>query len=372
MSAAIIYHEELKEYDFGPDHPFRGSRYGIFMRFLRENLAEDDNYRVLGSGTATEDDLLLICDRAYIEFTREFYRAAHEGKSYDGQFHKFQSLDNSPIGRPGRVEEAARMVVGQAKEACRLVQDGEYKKVISIGGGLHHAKRFYGEGFCLYNDVAFCAEYLMREHGLDRIVILDTDAHAGNGTCEYFYQDPRVLFIDVHQDPRTIYPHTGYINQTGTGKGKGFTVNIPMPVRSGYDAYEMVFDSLVGPIVREFNPQLIIRNGGSDPHFDDGLTDLGLPLEGFRMIGEKVRDISEVCDGKQIDLICSGYNEHVLPYAWMALITGLADFDYRVDEPDPIPPQYRADLAFGLTESSTEKIIEEVRRTLKSYWSCLR
>jgi len=145
MAIGILYQEKLKEYDFGPGHPFRGDRYELFPRFLKENLAEDDNYRILESKPATDQDLLLICGKDYVDFTREYYKAANLGLIYPGQFSRFHSGDNMPIGRPGKLEEAARVVVGQAKKACNLVQEGRFKKVVSIGGGLHHAKPSYGE-----------------------------------------------------------------------------------------------------------------------------------------------------------------------------------------------------------------------------------
>jgi acetoin utilization protein AcuC len=368
LALGILYQGALKEYDFGPGHPFRGDRYEMFLQYLKDNLAEDDNYRILISNPATDDDLLLICGREYIEFTKEYYKAANLGLSYPGQFFRFHSGDNLPIGRPGKLEEAARLVIGQAKMACDLIQGGKFKKVVSVGGGLHHAKPSYGEGFCLYNDVAFCALYLIEKYGLERILVLDTDAHAGNGTAEYFYEDSRVLFIDLHQNPRTLYPGTGFVHQIGSGKGKGFTVNIPMPVNAGYDAYQMVLESIVQPMNQEFRPQIIIRNGGSDPHFNDGLTNLGLSVKGFRMIGERVREMASGCDDKVIDLIASGYNERVLPYAWLALISGLAAIELPIEEPEPIPPQFRDDLAFG----ETEMVLTEVRNNLKDYWTCLR
>lgn len=368
MAIGILYQEGLKEYDFGPGHPFRGSRAEVFLQFLRQNIPEDDNYRILKAAPAVEEDLLLICHRDYIEFTREYFKAANLGLSYPGPFYKYHSMDNMPVGRPGRLEEAARLVIGQAKAACDLVQKGTYKKVLSIGGGLHHAKPSFGEGFCLYNDVAFCGLYLMQEHGLERILILDTDAHAGNGTAEYFYEEPRVLFIDLHQNPRTLYPGTGFAHQVGAGRGKGFTVNVPMPVGSGYDSYKLVFDSIVEPLVQEFKPQVIIRNGGSDPHFSDQLTALGLPIRGFRMIGERVRQMAEICDGRVIDLIASGYNEKVLPYAWLALISGLAGFGLVVEEPEPVPQRYMSETALA----DTEKVIKEVKANLSDYWACLR
>jgi len=176
MPIAILYRDELREYDFGPGHPFRGERYVEFYQFLREHLPEDDNYRIIKADWASEEDLLLICQKEYIEVTEEYYRAAHLGLNYSGPIDRFQSGDNIPSGKPGKLEEAARLVIGQAKKACDLVQEGKFKKAVCLGGGLHHAKPDYGEGFCLYNDVAFCARYLLQRYELHRILILDTDA----------------------------------------------------------------------------------------------------------------------------------------------------------------------------------------------------
>jgi acetoin utilization protein AcuC len=370
MPVGILYQDSLKEYDFGPGHPFRGSRAPIFMEFLKKHVAEDENYRVLKAEAATEDDLLLICHKDYIDFTTEFFKSASLGLGHPQSelFFEYHSMDNMPIGRPGKLEEAARLVIGQAKMACDLVQAGTYNKVISIGGGLHHAKPSYGEGFCLYNDVAFCGRYLLKEYQLDRILILDTDAHAGNGTAEYFYEEPKVLFIDLHQDPRTIYPGTGFTHQIGSGEGKGFTVNVPMPVGAGDDSYKLVFDSIVQPLAFEFKPQIIVRNGGSDPHFDDQLTELGLTVKGFRMIGEKTREIATLCDGKVVDLITSGYNEKVLPSAWLALISGLAGFEPGIKESEPVPQRVISDTVLA----ETGRVIGDVKSSLKDYWTCLR
>jgi len=367
MAIAILYREELKEYDFGPGHPFRGDRYPIFSKFLAENLPEDDNYKLLSAEPATEEDLLLICSKDYIDFTQGYFKAANLGLSHPGRFSQYHSGDNLPIGKPGKLEEAARLMIGQAKMAADLIQTDKYEKVVCIGGNMHHAKPSYGEGFCLYNDNAFVAKYLMANYELKRILILDTDAHDGNGTCEYFYEDPRILFIDLHQDPRTLYPGTGFVHQVGRGEGRGYTINIPMPVYAGYDSYRLVFEQIVQPVTEEFKPQIVIRNGGSDPHFADGLTNLGLPLEGFQMIGENVREMAKICQGKEIDIIGSGYNREVLPYAWLALISGLAGFGIKIEEPVPVPQRFQADSSLG----STKQVIQEIKGYHKNYWKCL-
>ena len=127
---------------------------------------------------------------------------------------------------------------------------------------------------------------------------------------------------------------------------------------------KLVFESIVEPVTQEFKPQIIIRNGGSDPHFDDGLTNLGLPVKGFRMIGEKVREMAKICDDKVIDLIASGYNEKVLPYAWLALISGLAGFKLEIEEPEPIPQRFMSDTAFAETAEGHRGGQEQPQRLL--------
>ncbi len=374
MAITILYREDLKEYDFGVGHSFRGDRFEVFPQFLKQNLAENGNYRVVEADPATDEDMQLICQQEYLDFTQGYYRAANLGLTYPGDVSRYQSIDNQTKEQPGKTEEAARLVVGQAKVACDLIQDGTTKKAVSIGGGFHHAKPNYGEGFCIYNDVAFSARYLQNKYKLDRILILDTDAHAGNGTAEYFYDDPTVLLIDIHQDPRTVYPGTGFADQTGSGDGKGFTINIPLPVYSGQESYERVFEEIIQPVAEEFKPQIIIRNGGSDPHVSDGLTCLGLQVRGFRMIGERVRELARLCDDKEIDLICSGYNKEVLPYAWLAMVCGVSGIDNPLQQPESIDKLEKIPSWLGVDRFSIDiqAVINDVKHYLKDYWQCFR
>jgi len=366
IELAVLYRDELREYDFGPGHPFRGDRYQVFPEFLREKLTPSV-YQELKADWATDDDLSRICASEYIDYTRAFFRATSSGLYYNGDFYRFHSGDNRPAGTPGNVEKGARLIVGQAKLAVDLIQQETFSKVVSLGGGMHHAKESYGEGFCIYNDVAFTAKYLLEEYGHQRILILDTDAHAGNGTCAYFYEDPRVLFIDMHQDPMTLYPGTGFVHEIGANNGRGFTINVPLPPYAGYGSYEHVFDEIIQPVTEEFMPQIIIRNGGSDPHFDDGLTRLGLTVSGFKMIGDRVRQMSTICDGEVVDLIASGYNREVLPYAWLALVSGLGGIETTVEEPSAVPPRFQKDPSFD----DTKAVVREIKRNLASYWRSL-
>ena len=364
--ASIIFSDGLSEYDFGEGHPFRGNRYQIFRKFLIESFPGEGRYDLLETEPASDEELLKICSQEYIDFTRNFFNPEEPPHRITDSFSRFHSGDNVPREHHGRLEEAARLIIGQAKQACDLVSSDEYKKVISIGGGLHHAKPNYGEGFCIYNVVAFCGKYLSRQLGYSKILIIDTDAHTGNGTCEYFYNDPKVLFIDLHQDPSTLYPGTGFYYEIGTGSGKGYTVNLPMPPYSDLESYEYVFEKVVKPVVNEFEPQIIVRNGGSDPHYGDILTNLGLKLDGLHMLGRRITDLSHICGGKVIDLVASGYNMDVLPYGWLALIEGLLGYELSVEEPSADIPFIHRDNVLN----NTIKMVNQVRENLKPYWKC--
>jgi len=364
MKIGIVYSEKLKSYDFGPGHPFRGDRFVNFMEHFRRVLAPTGRFEVLlNDEPATDEDLLLWHEMDYIHAVKK--SSAGQPPSDISRYLSGDNVNpwtrNLPIG----IEEAARVVVKNSMLACDLVEAGKFEKAVSIGGGLHHARPRYGEGFCIYNDVVIAGKHLINKFKTERILILDTDAHAGNGTCEAFYADPRVLFIDIHQ--KHIYPGTGYEDDVGDGQGKGFTANIPLPAFSGDEAYKLVFEEIILPLTKEFAPQFIIRNGGSDPHPSDEITQLGLTLEGFRYIGRMVREMAEVCGGKEVDLLCSGYKPEVLSQAWSALISGLASIEVELQEPLPLRIRKK-----NAAMENVRKTVARVRRNLRPYWKCIR
>ncbi len=347
VKTAIIYDEQMKAYDFGPGHPFRSDRYENFMKLFLEKIGEDADFKVIKPHYATDEDLLLVHDKQFVERIKR-----SESRDVDTPLH------------PG-MDKAAKLIVGASMLAGELVEEGKFNVAVGVGGGMHHAKANHEAGFCIYNDVAVCAKNLITKYGLKRVLILDTDAHAGDGTAKIFYEDPHVLFIDLHQDPDTLYPGTGFANEIGEKEGKGYTVNIPLPAGASDGAYEYALDSLFKPLAEAFEPEIIIRNGGSDPHFADPLTNLGLTLEGFRMIGEKVGDVANnVCEGKVVDLPGSGYDPIVLPYGWLSILCGLTRIDMKLKEPVSFPKWLRKD--FGLKE--TVKVVERVKSNLEPYW----
>ena len=349
MESVLVYGDELKGYDFGPGHPFRGDRFSAFIHLFREKM-QPGKFKILEPRHATDGELLLVHDEEYI--TR-LIEGCKRYARYD---------PDTPL-HPN-LESAARLIVGGSIMACEAAVEGG-GSAFSIGGGLHHARRNREAGFCLYNDVAVSALKLIEERKLKRVLILDTDVHAGDGTAEIFYKDPRVLLIDIHQDPSTLYPGRGFIDEVGEGEGEGFTVNIPLPPGASDEAYRLALDELFQPLAEEFKPELIIRNGGSDPHFADMLANMMLTLEGFKLIGEKTRIIAEkICQGRLASLIGSGYNRKVLPYAWLALISGAAGIEVDLKEPIPKPNE---EVHLNRLDE-TLKVVEKVKKEIKKYW----
>ncbi|MCM8791930.1 MAG: hypothetical protein NC826_02115 [Candidatus Omnitrophica bacterium] len=366
MEAALVYDQKLKNYGFGKGHPLTTERFTLFFNFFQKKVVPFIKDVKIFSPLAVDDETLKLAHQP--EYIQKI-KLASQGVILN-DIYRYVSTDNlNPLTGyiPQGIDEASRIIVGASLLAGKLAAEKKAKKAISIGGGMHHAKLNYGEGFCFYNDVAILVKYLKKEYNLKRILLIDTDAHAGNGTSEFFYEDPQVLFIDIHQDPYTLYPGSGFIYEIGNDKGEGFNINLVLSPKASNKSYEYLFDEVIFPIANEFKPEFIVRYGGSDPHYLDYLAQLGLTLEGFYMIGKKINELASIfTEGRSVDLILSGYNLEVLPFAWSNLIAGLLDL--KIDLSDfkekncPSPDS-------GLKE--TKNMVNEIKRYLRKFWRCM-
>jgi len=355
LKVGVTYHEKFGQYDLGPGHPFRGDRFVNAMRFFEEQgLFSLPHVIVLKPNPATKEDLLRVHDESYVNL---IYRLAESSKPYD------METPVSPL-----ILEAVQLIVGGAVEAGRAVYEGRISRGVALGCGYHHAGRNYGGGFCLFNDIAVLVEYLREKHGLERVLILDYDVHFGNGTSDIYYSDPNVLFISLHQDPRTIYPGTGFIEQIGRGAGEGYNVNVPLPPGTGDQTYLYALKEIFVPLAEEFKPELIIANGGSDPHFADMLGNLGLTVNGFFTLSRTiVEEAEKICGGKLVLMPGSGYNPKVLPLCWYALVAGVAGFE-TIEVTDP----YAAPVEPSRNRGRVEDTLAKLKRFLSKYWRCFR
>jgi acetoin utilization protein AcuC len=340
--------------DFGPGHPFRGSRFTEFASLLKSEGVWD-KLDVRPATPASDDDLTLAHAPGYVSHVRDV-------ESYEGAL----SID-TPV--PRGMVDAVKLIVGGALAGARTLAEEDAELAMTFGG-FHHAGVANGEGFCVFNDVAVAVRALLNRHGKKRVLIVDTDAHQGNGTMDIFAEDPRVLFISIHQDPRTIYPGVGFANDIGNGEGRGYTINIPMPRFSGNAQWARALEEIFVPVCAEFKPEVIVRNGGSDPFYGDELTELGLDLDGLARVGAIVRTASDSGPEKLLDLMVSGYGDFV-PYGWLALFSGVTgmDVDYakygrRISK---VPRRVPEDTL----NRQTDAVIAEVKANLRDYWKSL-
>ena len=348
----MTFHEKYVQYDMGEGHPFRGDRFKNSMKFFEEHkLFQQPDLALVTPEPASKQDLLRVHDEKYVNL---IWRLAKENKPYDFE---------TPVS--AKILEAAMLIIGGSIECGKSVALGKAKRAISLGGGHHHAGRSYGGGFCLFNDVAVLIEYLRCQHKVERFLVLDYDVHFGNGTSDIYYQDPTVLYISLHQDPETLYPGTGFIAQAGEGSGKGYNINVPLPPGTGDDTYLYALNEVFVPVAEEFNPQIIIANGGSDAHFADMLGDLNLTAKGFFGIAHLIGETADrVCKGKLILVPGSGYNPQVLPSCWYALAAGAMGLKEIDVEEREQPPKEPAEC-----RKAVEKTVDEVKRSLRNHWA---
>jgi acetoin utilization protein AcuC len=345
----IVYDEGISEYDFGEDYSLRGDRFPRYLQLLRsEGILDRPDIELIRPGAASDDDLALVHTRDYIKRVNDIA----EARGY--------LSDDTPL-KPQLVK-AVRLIVGAALAAGEEVVEKRVKMAQGVGGGLHHAGRDYGEAWCVFNDVAICASALIERHSLDRVLIFDTDAHTGNGTMDIFYDDPKVLYLSIHQDPDTIYPNTGYITQIGRGEGKGYTVNVPLPKEADDACMGLVLERVFKPIANQFNPQVIIRNGGADPHYQDELADLGLTYKGLWSIGRAVSEASTHLGCGVVDLVCGGYNPGFEERGLYALLSGSIGKPLTYVEEGEQPTRDESVLEM------TKGVINRLSDVLAPYW----
>ena len=221
---------------------------------------------------------------------------------------------------------AAMWAVGGVLAAGDAVMSGEVRRAFcAVRPPGHHAASDRGMGFCIFNNVAALARHLQRKHGLGAILIVDWDVHHGNGTQEIFYEDDSVLFFSTHQWP--LYPGTGRRSETGAGRGRGFTINCPLPSGAGDREILAEFDQYLLPAAGKFKPQFVIISSGFDSRAEDPLGDLNVTDEGFAQLTRRVVAIAEEsAGGRVVSVLEGGYKPIGLGLAVEAHIRELGDY----------------------------------------------
>ncbi len=334
-----------------PHHPEHHARLEAVMTLLRES-GELDRLAELPFAPATASQLCAVHVDAYVELVKQL---SARGGAMLGP--------DTYINRASF--EAAAAAAGAALAATRAVLAGDVQRAFAlVRPPGHHAFADHGEGFCLFNNIALAAKYALgdapdnstraRPPVLERVMIVDWDVHHGNGTQSIFYQDPRVLFVSIHQLP--LYPLSGRVDEVGAGAGWGTTVNVPLPPGVGDDGYARVLDEIVVPLARRYRPQLLLMSAGFDAHWLDELAGMAVSLRGFARIVAALAELSdELCEGRLVATLEGGYDHDVLSYGVLNTLRVLRGEspDVALDPPGP----------FTDRPVSAEPIIRRVKAT---------
>ncbi|MEV5826090.1 acetoin utilization protein AcuC [Spirillospora sp. NPDC052242] len=318
----ILWDERLTSYDFGPGHPMNPVRVELTMRLARElGVLDRPNVRVVAPKPADDAVLRLVHEESYIASVR------HSGATGLPEPRHGLGTDDNPVFLG--MHDASALVTGASVAAAEAVWNGTAEHAANIAGGLHHALRGAASGFCVYNDPAVAIAWLL-EQGAERVAYVDVDVHHGDGVQIAFADDPRVLTISLHETPRTLFPGTGFPNETGAA---GTAVNVALPPGTGDALWLRAFDAVVPPLLRRFRPQVLVTQHGADAHTLDPLAHLTLSVDGQRTAAAALHRLAhETAGGRWIATGGGGYElVQVVPRTWTHLLAEAAG--------GPIPPE---------------------------------
>ena len=308
-SVAVVVSERLARYGFGDGHPFGPDRLAAFVReFGTRGL--DRRVRVLEPRNATDVELRAFHTAEYLELVRE--------RSASGT--GFLDAGDTPAFRG--VYEAAAGVVGATLSAVEAIMHGECRRAFVPIAGLHHAARDRAAGFCVFNDCGVAIELLKRA-GLKRIAYVDIDAHHGDGVFYAFEDDPAVIFADLHEDGRYLYPGTGMAEEIGKGAALGLKLNVPLPPGADDRTFAAVWPNVMAHL-EKFAPEFVILQCGADSLEGDPITHLRLTPQAHGRAARELAAFAERCGhGRVLALGGGGYNRHNLAQAWNAVVENL-------------------------------------------------
>ncbi|MES9818385.1 MAG: acetoin utilization protein AcuC [Candidatus Thiodiazotropha sp.] len=306
----VYFGETLGRYGFGDGHPFGPDRIQAFWKeTLKQGL--DKQVSIATPQLCSEQLLLPFHTQAYIN------RVKIQSESGHGY------LDAGDTPAFEGVYEAACTVVGSVLDGMQAILSGRYPKVFVPIAGLHHARRDSAAGFCVFNDAGVMIENLRLNHGIRRIAYIDIDAHHGDGVFYAFESDPDLIFADIHEDGRYLYPGTGAVEETGKGEGKGKKLNVPLPPLANDAHFHRVWPS-VEAFIRQGKPELIILQAGADSIRGDPITHMEFtPAAHEYAAGRLSKLADEFCNGRMIALGGGGYNRSNLALGWNGVVRAM-------------------------------------------------
>ena len=296
---AVIYSDQFLLHDTGKNHPENPDRLISVVENLIVNPLFKDSLIWPKFNPASLEQLQLIHSKNYIK------KVEHETSLLTNNSTTYLSTGDTVISKQS--DHVARLAVGAGIKGVDMIMSKEISSAFAlVRPPGHHATATRGMGFCIYNNVAIVARHLQQEYGLKKILIVDFDVHHGNGTQDIFYEDNSVFYFSVHQHP--FYPQSGRPSETGTGEGKGFTLNVDLPKGSGDKDLLSTFNNQLKSAMDKFKPEFVIVSAGFDAHEGDLLGQLNYTSSGYKQAALVLKDIAEqYALGRTLYMLEGGY-----------------------------------------------------------------
>lgn len=309
--AGFIYTPDFLNYQFSEDHPFNHKRVLLTKELLEEQstLTTED---LIMPRIAADEEIALFHDASYIEAVK---RAGNGDLKEDRAQEYGLGTEDTPIFP--NMHQASAQLVGGTLTAVDKILNGDYKKIVNIGGGLHHGFQRKASGFCIYNDCAIAIKYLREQEDL-KVLYVDTDAHHGDGVQSGFYDDPNVCTFSIHETGRYLFPGTGNVSERGIKSGHGYSFNLPIDAFTEDESFLELYETALRKIAAFFKPDIIVTQNGADSHCLDPLTHLCGTMKSFERIPAIASEIADTyCNGRWLAVGGGGYDMwRVVPRAW--------------------------------------------------------
>ena len=309
MKTGLITSDTYKNHDTGPGHPEQIARVAVIV----ENFERLNNKNILWKKPSIITDEIIkdTHNAEYVDFVKNSF--PNKG---------FSSLDGDTIISPGS-KNATIDAVGSIIAAIDGVENKDFKNAFCpVRPPGHHAEKNKAMGFCIYNNVAIGANYLIKKYNYKKVAIIDFDVHASNGTADIFYDNEKVLLISTHQYP--YYPGTGSEQEKGKFNN---ILNIPLPAGTSSEEYLNAFDRVLKKL-DEFKPEFILISAGFDAHKDDPLAQIKLETEDFYTITKRILETSnKFCNGKVVSILEGGYDLRALQDSTKRHVDALIEYN---------------------------------------------
>lgn len=324
----------------GSTHPESPLRL-VAVREALESYGVSRRWRRIEARSARREELELVHTPAMIDQLESASKRAPTFLDPDTMI-SADSHQAALYAAGGTIQCVAALCTGQLRRAFAFVRPPG-----------HHAEPVRSMGFCLLNNVAIAAAFALREHHLDRIAVIDTDVHHGNGTQACFYENPHVLYISSHQFP--LFPGTGDFHEIGSGPGLGYTLNFPVPEGTGDGTFIPLYSRVIAAVLEQYRPQLILVSAGFDAHFRDPLAGLIMTNAGFASLAASlILAADRLCAGKICFVLEGGYNVDALKDCTKAVLTAM-EAEYPTETVTAINPLF-------------QQVSEKSRSYLSSFW----